>query len=195
MLAGTRRMFRNFLEKTDQVLVGATKQTPKYHFVFSFLLGGTSAFYLRDELNFPTYMRVKEALLTCNARQMQEPDVRVLRVIDPMTFVEARIRKTGDLVAKRKTYDDVIREQYLKGKQGDNDQSDTDSQVDPRSDELVKGLNLGAFDDKEVVSPDTQPKFVTEKSKIEYEMLMTQLEDNERILRQYQVKKENERKE
>ena len=47
---------------------------------------------------------------------MREPDVRILRVIDPLTFVESRVKKDKEIVGDRKTYDDVIKEEYLSKK-------------------------------------------------------------------------------
>ena len=165
------RLFRSFTKGLDKVVDKAFNSLNQYNFVLSFCLGATTAFFLRDELNFPTYLRIKESYLTAHARQMREPDVRILRVIDPLTFVEARAKKEKELVGERKTYDDVIREEYLSNKQKAN--TDEEASIDEqKSDPLVTGLNLGAFDNREPSVDQKQPKFVTERSKMEYEQLM-----------------------
>lgn len=70
---------------------------------------------------------------------------------------------------------------------------------DERSDPLVKGLNLDADVSMSAPGteggvgggpsgpPDVDLKFVTAKSKIQYEQLLVQVEDNERIMREYQI--------
>ena len=123
-------------------------------------------------MTFPTYLRVKEAYLTSLSRQMREPDVRILRVIDPLTFVEARAKKEKEVVGGRKTYDDVIREQYLSNKQTAQGNDLTAKVEDEKSDALVDGLNLGALDDREPTVIEKEPKFVTERSRLEYEQLV-----------------------
>ena len=72
------------LDKTqDQLLKGLKLYKRGSTVFFSFLLGGITSFFYRDEKKFPTFLRVKEAYLLNQHRLMQKPDERVLSIIDP----------------------------------------------------------------------------------------------------------------
>lgn len=91
------RYLVNFINVTggaiDNTIQKAVQNARFFAIMFSFSLGSITAFYVRDEFNFPTYLRIKEVYLTNTARQMREPDVRILRVIDPLTHFEVRVKK------------------------------------------------------------------------------------------------------
>ena len=111
-MSSAGKYFWAFLDKVDEGSHRLIRSTKYYPAIFSFFLGSATAFYFRDELNFPTYLRIKQAYLTNASRQMMEPDSRVLRVIDPLTFVQARTLASKEVEEQSKTYDDLVREQY-----------------------------------------------------------------------------------
>ena len=49
----------------------------------SFLLGATTGFFYRDELYFPTYQRIKVAVLEYHLITRQKLDIDLLEIIDP----------------------------------------------------------------------------------------------------------------
>ena len=53
---------------------------------FSSTLGFVTAFFVRDEQDFPTYMRIKKAYLDHNERLLSKPEKEVLMIIDPMQY-------------------------------------------------------------------------------------------------------------
>ena len=77
------RFFQNLFERYLPFL---WRQIPV---ASAFGLGILTAFHLRDELNFPTYLRVKQAYLTHQARLMIDPNPQILRVIDPVMQIQA----------------------------------------------------------------------------------------------------------
>ena len=49
----------------------------------SFLLGGVTGLFYRDELYFPTNMRIKVAVLEYNLLTRQKINIDLLEIIDP----------------------------------------------------------------------------------------------------------------
>ena len=56
-----KRVFDSVDKFLERAFPFAGKNMPT---VFSFCLGMTTAFFLRDELNYPTFLRIKRAYLT-----------------------------------------------------------------------------------------------------------------------------------
>ena len=52
--------------------------------IISLGLGATTAFFLRDELNQPTFLRIKEAYLINKKTLREEPSEVYLKIIDPI---------------------------------------------------------------------------------------------------------------
>ena len=55
-----------------------SKLTP----LFAAVIGGVTGFYYRDEIYFPTNMRIKVAMLEYHMLSRQKPDMDVLDIID-----------------------------------------------------------------------------------------------------------------
>ena len=73
-------MLFKIIKKIDNALAFSWKYSSV---VTAFCLGMSSAFFLRDELNFPTYLKIKQAYLIHRARMMEEPNQDILKIIDP----------------------------------------------------------------------------------------------------------------
>ena len=54
--------------------------------IFSVTLGSISGFYLRDEYNNPTYLKIQEAYLLNINRRMEQPSEYILRIINVITI-------------------------------------------------------------------------------------------------------------
>ena len=95
------------IKKVDNLLAFSWKYSSV---VVSFFLWMSSAFFLRDELNFPTYLKIKQAYLVHRARMMEEPNHDILKIIDP-NLIEQTEMKIGMKVRKsQKTYDELVEE-------------------------------------------------------------------------------------
>lgn len=61
--------------------------------VISFMLGGISGLFFRDELVFPTNMRIKVAVLEYHAITRKSLDTDLLDIIDPSSGKELLKKK------------------------------------------------------------------------------------------------------
>ena len=77
--------------------------------IISFTLGATTAFFVRDEMNFPTYLRIKQAYLTHMERTMQEPSEIVLRIIDPLAQVRYQSGLGEKIRQSQLNYEDTVK--------------------------------------------------------------------------------------
>lgn len=60
------------------------KQTKKFVVPLgSLILGASTGFVMRDELNMPTYMRIKTATLEHRMLARQKLNVEILNLLDP----------------------------------------------------------------------------------------------------------------
>ncbi len=60
--------------------------------VFSLCLGLQTGFFIRDEFTFPTYMRIKVAVLEYHASTRQTVNPDLLDIIDP-DYTSSKVRK------------------------------------------------------------------------------------------------------
>lgn len=63
----------------------------------SFVLGSVTGLFFRDEVNFPTYMRIKVAILEYNLLTRQRLNTDLLDIVDPSS--------SRDLAKKSKELD------------------------------------------------------------------------------------------
>ena len=80
---------KRFFDRVDKFLERAVpwsgKQIPIF---FSFGLGASTAFFFRDELNYPTFLRIKRAYLVNKQYLMEQPAYDVLQIIDPVMVLK-----------------------------------------------------------------------------------------------------------
>lgn len=74
--------------------------------MFSLVLGGMTGFVIRDELNMPTYMRIKTATLEHRMLARQKLSVDVLSLLDP-NEAEHRIKSQREKIES--AYEDSLR--------------------------------------------------------------------------------------
>ena len=63
----------------------------------SVVLGAITGFFYRDELNLPTNMRIKVALLEYNLLSRRKLDTDILDIVDPTTSKEIS-KKTKEII-------------------------------------------------------------------------------------------------
>ena len=76
--------------------------------VAGFSLGFVTAFFVRDERDFPTYMRIKRAYLEHCDRLAAVPKQEVLMIIDPMLYYREFSQVSVKLAQDQKSYDQSI---------------------------------------------------------------------------------------
>ena len=107
--------------------------------VISLGLGASTAFFLRDELNTPTYMHIQKAYLLNQSRVMREPSIDVLKVIDPTFAQKLKFHESEKIRSQNITYDEHMRQkqqqQYMQKMKPKEIESEKIKEDDP--------LNLG----------------------------------------------------